>query len=166
MMTTFWNGVNTKKFWMTTFAVFAFVFVSDYAIHGWFMASAYRRIGAACAAAGHSRFEEGSEHFWAYSYEHATGAHQVHGELIALGVVALSHVQDNAASWARSLVQRCGTRARPEALGITADQFISALVDLRRYARATALDVSVADLSEITPAIAAEAWEFVQDLPT
>lgn len=130
-----------------------------------FMASAYRRIGAACAAAGHSRFEEGSEHFWAYSYEHATGAHQVHGELIALGVVALSHVQDNAASWARSLVQRCGTRTRPEALGITADQFIRALVDLRRYARATALDVSVADLSEITPTIAAEAWEFVQDLP-
>jgi len=42
MMTTFWNGVNTKKFWMTTFAVFAFVFVSDWAIHGWFMASAYQ----------------------------------------------------------------------------------------------------------------------------
>ncbi len=130
-----------------------------------FMASAYRRIGAACAEAGHSRFEEGSEHFWAYCYEHATGAHQVHGELIAIGVVALSHVQDNDASWARSIVQRCGTRARPDSLGITGDQFRGALLDLRRYARAASLDVSVADLSDITAEIAADAWAFVQDLP-
>lgn len=130
-----------------------------------FMASAYRRIGAACAAAGHSRFEEGSEHFWAYNYEHATGAHQIHGELIALGVVALSHVQENVASWTRSLVMRCGTRARPGSLGITEDEFVSALVELRAYARAASLDISVADVIEITPTIAANAWAFVQDLP-
>lgn len=42
MMTAFWNGVNTKKFWMTTFAVFAFMFVSNWAIHGWYMAPAYQ----------------------------------------------------------------------------------------------------------------------------
>jgi len=131
-----------------------------------FMASAYRRIGAACAQAGHSRFEEGSEHFWAYCYEHATGAHQVHGELIALGVVALSHAQSNDPQWARSVVQRCGTRANPEALGISRDQFVDALVSLRTYARSKSLDISVADLRDITPAVAQAAWEFVQDLPT
>jgi glycerol-1-phosphate dehydrogenase [NAD(P)+] len=59
------------------------------------LADCYRRIGAACAALGHSRFEEGSEHFWAYAYEHATGVHHVHGELISFAVVALAHVQDN-----------------------------------------------------------------------
>ncbi len=42
MMTAFWNGVNTKKFWMTTFAVFAFIFASDWVIHGWYMAGAYQ----------------------------------------------------------------------------------------------------------------------------
>ena len=131
-----------------------------------FMASAYRRIGAACTEAGHSRFEEGSEHFWAYCYEHASGAHQVHGELIALGVVALSHVQGNEAEWAKALVQRCGTRSHPDALAITRDQFIDALTNLREYARSESLDISVADLSVITPAVAHAAWEFVQQLPS
>ena len=130
-----------------------------------FMASAYRRIGAACAQAGHSRFEEGSEHFWGYCYERSSGAHQVHGELIALGVVALSHVQSNNPQWARSVVQRCGTRAHPEALGITRNQFVDALLTLRSYARSQSLDISVADLREITPSIAQAAWDFVQDLP-
>ncbi len=78
------------------------------------LADAYRRIGAACAEAGHSRFEEGSEHFWAYAYEHATGAHQVHGELIAFAVVALAEVQGNDPDRARRIVERSGTgRTRP-----------------------------------------------------
>ena len=58
-----------------------------------FVANAYRRIGAGCVHAGHSRFEEGSEHFLAYAYEHATGAHPVHGEIIAFAVCALAYLQ-------------------------------------------------------------------------
>ena len=54
-----------------------------------FLLSAYRRIGAACAAAGHSRFEEGSEHFLGYVHEYLSGDHLVHGELISMAVVAM-----------------------------------------------------------------------------
>lgn len=129
------------------------------------LTDAYRRIGAACAEAGHSRFEEGSEHFWAYAYEHATGAHHVHGELIAFAVVALAHVQGNDPDRAHRVVSACGTRAHPADLGITRDQFYSALLGLRSYARSESLDVGVADLREISEADAAPAWSYVYALP-
>ncbi len=130
-----------------------------------FLADAYRRIGAGCAWAGHSRFEEGSEHFWAYAYEHATGAHPVHGEIIAFAVCALAHVQGNAPERARSIVARCATRAHPDDLGVSRDDFVAALVGLREYARVESLDIGVADLRDITTAMAAEAWAFVSELP-
>ena len=129
------------------------------------MADAYRRIGAACAEARHSRFEEGSEHFWAYSYEHATGAHHVHGELISFAIVALSSVQGNRPDWAADVIRRCGTRAHPIDLGITADEFSSALTGLRTYARDERLDIGVADLRHITESDVANAWAMVSALP-
>jgi glycerol-1-phosphate dehydrogenase [NAD(P)+] len=129
------------------------------------LADAYRRIGAACAEAGHSRFEEGSEHFWAYAYEHNTGAHQVHGELIAFAVVALSHVQGNDPERVHQVVSTCGTRAHPDDLGISEEQFRDALLGLRSYARSESLDITVADLRDISHADATEAWAFATTLP-
>ncbi len=129
------------------------------------MADAYRRIGAACAEARHSRFEEGSEHFWAYSYEHATGAHHAHGELIAFAVVALSSVQGNRPEWAADVVRRCGTRAHPADLGITETHFRDGLLGLRRYSHNEGLDVAVADLRTITEADVTGAWAAVTSLP-
>ncbi|WP_395155742.1 iron-containing alcohol dehydrogenase [Ilumatobacter sp.] len=130
-----------------------------------FLADAYRRIGAACAAAGHSRFEEGSEHFWAYAYEHKTGAHHVHGELIAFATVAVAHVQRNGAEFASRLVTRSKAVAHPADLGIEREVFIKTLVGLRDYARGQNLDIGVADLHEITPQAAGDAWAFVSTLP-
>ena len=129
------------------------------------MADAYRRIGAACAEAGHSRFEEGSEHFWAYAYEHATGAHHVHGELIAFAVAAISRAQDNRPEWVADVVRRCGTRANPHDLGITRDQFRDAFIHLRHYARSEQLDIGLADLRDITETDAAQAWIAATALP-
>lgn len=130
-----------------------------------FLASAYRRIGAACAAAGHSRFEEGSEHFWAYALEHATGAHHVHGELVALGVTLLAHVQGNDPEWVVGLVTRAGTCANPHDLGIAEADGARALIGLAAYARAEGLDVSVADLRPPGAEAAAAAWRFAELLP-
>jgi len=130
-----------------------------------FLARAYRHIGAACAFAGHSRFEEGSEHFWAYAYEAATGAHQIHGELIACGVVALSVIQGNDPAWAAALVSRSGARAHPADLGISRDEFRAALLGLSAYARAENLDFSIADLRRISEVDVASAWAAVCALP-
>jgi glycerol dehydrogenase-like iron-containing ADH family enzyme len=130
-----------------------------------FVADAYRRIGAACAAAGHSRFEEGSEHFWAYAYEHRTGAHPVHGEIISFAVCALAHVQGNDPDRARSVVTRAGTRAHPADLGIDRSTFTECLLGLADYSRSESLDVGVADLRPITRDQADAAWSFVESLP-
>jgi glycerol-1-phosphate dehydrogenase [NAD(P)+] len=137
--------------------------VSDAGVR--FLADAYRRIGAGCAWAGHSRFEEGSEHFWAYAYEHATGAHPVHGEIIAFAVCALAHVQGNDPERALDIVSRSRTRAHPADLGVGHDEFVAALVGLADYARAESLDIGVADLRPITAEAAEQAWAFVQRLP-
>jgi glycerol-1-phosphate dehydrogenase [NAD(P)+] len=137
--------------------------VSDAGIR--FIADAYRRIGAACAAAGHSRFEEGSEHFWAYAYEHATGAHPVHGEIISLAVCALAHIQGNDPTSAAAIVRRAGTRAHPDDLGVRHADFVECLVGLAAYSRDEGLDISIADARPITNDQAFAAWEFVQALP-
>lgn len=130
-----------------------------------FLADAYRRIGAACAHAGHSRFEEGSEHFWAYAFEHATGAHPVHGEIIAFAVVALASVQGNDPARAASIVAESGARAHPDDLGVDRDVFTSVLLGLRDYARAEQLDVGIADVRQLTTADADEAWVWATSLP-
>jgi glycerol-1-phosphate dehydrogenase [NAD(P)+] len=129
------------------------------------LADCYRRIGAACAALGHSRFEEGSEHFWAYAYEHATGVHHVHGELISFAVVAVAHVQENDPDFAHRLVSRAGVRAHPDDLGISRAEFVDNLVGLRAYSHAEGLDVGVADLVDITVDVANRAFDFASTLP-
>ena len=129
------------------------------------LAGSYRRIGAACAALGHSRFEEGSEHFWAYAYEHASGVHHVHGELISLAVVAVAHVQDNDPEFAHDVVSRAGVRAHPDDLGISRADLVDNLVGLRAYCRAEDLDVGVADLTDITVDAANRAYDFAATLP-
>jgi len=130
-----------------------------------FLADAYRRIGAACAWAGHSRFEEGSEHFWAYALEHATGTRHVHGELIALGVVALATVQGHDPDRAVRIVEATGVRAHPADLAITQADFTAALLGLRADARAEDLDIGVADLRDLTVDDARDAWSRVTTLP-
>ena len=130
-----------------------------------FLADAYRRIGAACAHAGHSRFEEGSEHFWAYAYEHATGAHPIHGEIIAFAVCAMACVQGNDADRVRRIVATSHARAHPQDLDISEEHFRACLLELTAYTRAERLDMTIADFRPITEADADSAWNFVRTLP-
>jgi hypothetical protein len=75
------------------------------------LADADRRIGAACATVANSRFEEGTEHLWSYSYEHAIGAHPVHGETASFAVCALAHARGNEPERSLDIVSAAGTRA-------------------------------------------------------
>lgn len=110
------------------------------------LAGAYQRVGQACHDARHSRFEEGAEHFLAYTYEWMTGAHQVHGELVALCVAAISELQDNEAAWVYDLIRRAGVRCHPDDLGIARAEFVAAVERLPGYVREDGLDWSVVDL--------------------
>jgi len=129
------------------------------------LASAYRRIGAACCALRHSRFEEGSEHFLGYACEHQTGAHPLHGELIAMCVVAMSELQANEPAWARDLVVRSGVRANPLDLGIGKAQFVESVVSLGHYAEQERLDFSIINVGSIGTNTAQRLWDAVHSLP-
>jgi glycerol dehydrogenase-like iron-containing ADH family enzyme len=130
-----------------------------------FLASAYRRIGAECSRLGHSRFEEGSEHFLGYSYEHQTGAHPLHGELVALCVVAMSTLQDSAPDRARETVMRCAVVAHPADVGMTRAQFGAALLDLPAYVRREGLDYSIVDVATIDASTVERLWTAIDSLP-
>ena len=129
------------------------------------LASAYRRIGAACAQLRHSRFEEGAEHFLAYAYEHQTGAHPLHGELIALCVFAMSSLQGNKAQLVRRVIKRSGVRAHPADLDIDEADFVRALTGMQDYVQREALDFCIAHVRPIDAQLAAETWQLVQSLP-
>lgn len=130
-----------------------------------FLAESYRVIGAACAAAGHSRFEEGSEHFWAYAYESLTGAHPVHGEIIAFAVVVMAHVQGNEPERWRDYVVRSQVRAHPGDIGISKDDFAQTCAHLSQYVEKHALDYSIINGIDFTPDVIDAAWEFVTQIP-
>ena len=130
-----------------------------------FLAESYRAIGAACAEAGHSRFEEGSEHFWAYAYEWLTGAHPVHGEIIAFAVVVMTFVQDNDPARWRDLVAECGVRAHPADLGIDREDFDRTFAALKDYVRTQQLDHSIIDEVDLGAGMVDAAWDWVVGLP-
>ncbi|MCY4258159.1 MAG: iron-containing alcohol dehydrogenase [bacterium] len=128
------------------------------------LAWAYRRIGAACMQAQHSRFEEGSEHFLGYSYEYHTGTHQIHGELIAMCVVAAAELQGEGQHRAVNIIGRSKARAHPEDLGISRQEFAQALLDLPDYVRRQELDFSVVDVTQIDTAVVERLWQAVTEL--
>ena len=130
-----------------------------------FLAGSYQVIGAACAAAGHSRFEEGSEHFWAYAYEWLTGAHPVHGEIISFAVVVMSCIQGNDPGRWRELVADCAVRAHPDDIGISREDFDRTFSELKSYVRRQELDHSIIDEVDLDRGVVDDAWEFVCALP-
>ena len=78
----------------------------------------HRDIGWLCHELGHARFEEGSEHFWAYAFEEVTGRTIMHGELVTLGVLIMSAIQGNDPGRPRRIANICGTRTSLDALGV------------------------------------------------
>lgn len=130
-----------------------------------FLASAYQRIGAECARLHHSRFEEGSEHFLGYAYEHLTNAHPMHGELIAMCVVAMSALQGNDPDWARDLVVKSGVAAHPADVGMSREEFVGSLRALPGYVRREGLDFSIVDVVTIDDAAIDRLWQSVDALP-
>lgn len=78
----------------------------------------HREIGGRCHDLGHARFEEGSEHFFAYCFEDVTGRTILHGELVSLGVIVMSTIQGNNPERPRGIIERVGTRHKISELGI------------------------------------------------
>ncbi len=123
------------------------------------LASSFRTIGATCARAGHSRFEEGSEHFFAYHYEHVTGLTPPHGEIVALGTVVMSELQDNESARTVDLVRRCGIRCHPADLGLDRATFDRIVRGLARFVATRDYDVSIIDYRHADGSMLDRMWE-------
>jgi len=78
------------------------------------------------------RHIEGSEHFLFYSLEAVTGRKFIHGQAVALGIVVMSALQDNAPEEIRAVIDRIGIPYRPADMGITWDDVTAALRRLQQ----------------------------------
>jgi glycerol-1-phosphate dehydrogenase [NAD(P)+] len=105
----------------------------------------HRDIGWLCHELGHARFEEGSEHFWAYAFEHVTGRTILHGELVTLGVLVMSTLQSNDPGRPRRIADAAGTRTRLDELGVEWEEVAAALVRLPSFVEEQGLWFSAAN---------------------
>lgn len=105
----------------------------------------HRDIGWRCHDLGHARFEEGSEHFFAYAFEEVAGRTIMHGELVTLGVLIMSTLQGNEPAKARRIVELSGMRSTPEQLGVSWDEIDSSLHRVPSFVREQCLWFSFAN---------------------
>jgi glycerol-1-phosphate dehydrogenase [NAD(P)+] len=103
------------------------------------------RVNALCLDAGHSGPEEGSEHYFAYAAEAATGRSFVHGEIVGLGVVLMASLQGNQPGRSADLLDRCAVAWRPEQQGLDGGTLAAVLAGLPRFVRETGLPYSIID---------------------
>jgi glycerol-1-phosphate dehydrogenase [NAD(P)+] len=108
---------------------------------------AYVRVNALCLRVGHSGPEEGSEHYFAYAAEAATGRSFVHGEIVGLGVVLMASLQGAGSAEAAAFLDGCAVAWRPQELGLDARQLAEILQDLPGFVRRAGLPWSIIDES-------------------
>jgi glycerol-1-phosphate dehydrogenase [NAD(P)+] len=82
---------------------------------------------------GHSRPEEGSEHFFAYNVEHRTGEGYVHGELVCLGILLMARLQENNPGRVEEILRVSNVRFHPNDLNLSQGEVEAALLTLRAY---------------------------------
>ena len=105
----------------------------------------HRIIGKYCDDYAHARFEEGSEHFFAYAFEHVTGRTLMHGELVTLGVLIMSTLQGNKPELVREIVREAGVRHRAGDLDYKMDEIDRTLQILPEFAKREKLWYSIAN---------------------
>jgi len=92
-----------------------------------------------CLQAGHSRPEEGTEHFLAYCVEDLTRRSFVHGELVCLCIVVMAVLQGHAPDRAARMVRGAGVRAHPQQIGLSEADLVRALMGVSDYVKAEGL---------------------------
>jgi len=105
----------------------------------------YAEINDMVMACGHAQMEEGSEHYLSYLIELRTGRSFAHGELVTLGVILMSTLQDNDPSRARGIAERSGVQWRPADLDLSRDVLSDALTGLHDYVSESGFAYSVAN---------------------
>lgn len=117
---------------------------------------AYAAENALCLQVGHSRPEEGSEHFFAYNVEYRTGRGYVHGELVSLGILLMSQLQGNEVERVEHILTMTGVHFQPRNLNLSLAEVEVALLTLPTYAESEGLPYSVINERSLDTALAKE----------
>jgi len=115
--------------------------VTDEALE--WLVRAYAAENRVCLQVGHSRPEEGSEHYFCYNLEYLTGKGFVHGEIVCLGVLLMSRLQENRPHRVARILEETGVRYQPADLGISKDEIFESLLSLPDYVRSESLPYSI-----------------------
>lgn len=112
---------------------------------------AHRWTGASYHNSGwNPRHIEGCEHFFFYTLEYLTGKAFIHGEPVCLGIIFMSLLQDNYPEEIWRSIEEVGVRIRPEDMGVTWADAVTALKETRRYAEENRLFYTTVNERDIT----------------
>ena len=119
-----------------------------------------------CHLCGHSRVEEGSEHYFTYALEkHLTSANSenlLHGELVGLGILLMATLQSQPWMQYRHALQCLQINYRPSA--VAPEAVADTLINLSEYVVHHKLPYTIATTLRITPDIAERTIQTVLDL--
>ena len=96
-----------------------------------------------CEGFGNSRPEEGSEHFFAYNAELRTGKQFIHGEIVCLGILLMSRLQENRPEWVMGLLEDLGVLYRPSDIGLEPGELRDSLSTLDEFCRQEGLPYTI-----------------------
>jgi len=80
------------------------------------------------------RAQEGSEHFFAYNVEYVARKQYLHGKLLAIGIVAMSYIQNNEFEEILALTNDFGWKPKLETIDLGREDFSKVLTTLRSFA--------------------------------
>jgi glycerol dehydrogenase-like iron-containing ADH family enzyme len=87
------------------------------------------------AAHPKARFNGGSEHVFAWALEENSGIRLIHGEIVALGILVMAHLQGQDVLWPAHIIRQAGILYKPEDLGLTWDIVEDTVMQLPVYCR-------------------------------
>ncbi len=105
------------------------------------------------------RPEEGSEHLFFYTLEELTRRAFVHGEVVGTGIYILTHFQNNEEAIVEREMDAMGLLFRPKDYGITREEFIDTVLQMKRYSREAKSMFTIVDVVDITRDDAEMLWK-------
>ena len=105
-----------------------------------------------CNLCGHSRLEEGSEHYFTYALENRVTAPVLHGEYVGLGILLMAALQSQPWLQYQHALECLQINYRTDA--VASDAIAATLVNLSAYVAKHQLPYTVASTLRITPEIA------------
>ncbi len=106
-----------------------------------------------------TRPEEGSEHAFFYTLENVTRRSFVHGQAVGTGIFISTHFQNREEEEVARVMDVLGLVFRPAEYGVSHDDFVAAVLDMKNYSRKAGLLYSILDETQISRRDAEELWD-------